>query len=83
MNTSIDEQVARNYQAFVAELPELCKTQAGKFALMHDGKIVEFFDTMRDAYFAGLKLFEQEGRFSVQEVVAEPVDLGYYSHALS
>jgi hypothetical protein len=42
---------------------------------MRDGKIVEFFDTARDAFLAGQKLFEEDKLFSVQEVVETPVDL--------
>ncbi len=83
MAAKANDQVRRNYDAFVAKLPVLLKSHAGKVALMRDGEIVEFFDTARDAYFAGLRLFEEEGRFSIQEVVEAPVDLGFYSHAVS
>ena len=83
MRIEVSDQVKRNYGAFVAKLPSLLKAHPGKFALMRDGEIVEFFDTARDAYFAGLRLFQEEGRFSIQEVVEAPVDLGFYSHAVS
>ncbi len=83
MATKTDDQVKGNYDAFMVELPSLLKSHAGKFALMRDGAVVEFFDTARDAYFAGLGLFKEEGRFSIQEVVEAPVDLGFYSHAVS
>jgi len=83
MATKADDQVKGNYDAFMAKLPSLLKSHAGKFALMRDGEVVEFFDTARDAYFAGLRLFKEEGRFSIQEVVEAPVDLGFYSHAVS
>jgi hypothetical protein len=75
------QQIESNYEAFQKELPNLIQTHRGKFALMHDGKIVEFFDTARDAFVAGQKLFEDK-LFSVQEVVDTPVDLGFFSHAL-
>jgi len=83
MAVKTGDQVRRNYDAFTAKLPSLLKTHAGKVALMRDGEIVEFFDTARDAYFAGIRLFTQEGLFSIQEVVEAPVDLGFYSHAVS
>jgi hypothetical protein len=76
------DQVERNYQAFEAKLPDLLKTHAGKFAPMHDGEIVEFFDTARDAYLAGMRLYKAEGAFSIQEVVGTPIDLGFYSRAM-
>lgn len=75
------EQVDRNYEAFVARLPALAKTHRGKFALMRDGEIVEFFDTPRDAYIAGCSLYKADRLFSIQEIVETPVDLGFFSHA--
>ena len=62
-------------------LPKLVGTQAGRFALMRDEKIVEFFDTASDAYVAGSKLYA-DGLFSVQEVNDTSVDLGFFSHAV-
>lgn len=76
------EQIDRNYKAFVDSLPTLLKTHAGKFALMRDGKIVEFFDTARDAYVAGTTIFKDDNLFSIQEVVEVPVNLGFFSHAV-
>jgi len=74
-------QVERNYEAFRAKLPELLSTHEGKFALMRDGEIVDFFDTAMDAYTVGKKEFGLGG-FSIQEVVNNVLDLGYFSHAL-
>jgi hypothetical protein len=76
------QQLEDNYKAFQAQLPSLLTTHPGKFALMRDGQIVEFFDTPRDAYVAGQKLFSTDHLFSVQEVVETPVDLGFFSYAL-
>ena len=77
------EQVKKNYDAFVAQLPDLIKTHPGRFALMREGAIIEFFDTPRDAYAAGSKMYTDEKRFSIQQVVEAPVDLGFFSHAVS
>ena len=82
MTDSRHDQLQTNYQAFEKLLPSLLPQNAGKFALMQDGKIIEFFDTPRDAYVAGQKLFGEAGLFSVQEVVEAPVDLGFFSHAV-
>jgi hypothetical protein len=76
-----DDQVGRNYDAFVRKLPELLTTDRGKFALMHDAQIVEFFDTAGDAYRAGQRLY-QDQNFSIQEVTDAPADLGFFSYAL-
>jgi hypothetical protein len=80
---ALRQQIEINYKEFEQLLPSLLATHRGKFALMRDGKIVEFFDTARDAYIAGRKLFEQDQAFSVQEVIDAPVDLGFFSHAVS
>lgn len=74
------QQIEHNYEAFTQKLPELLLTHRGQFALMRYGRIVEFFDTMRDAYVAGQQLFDQDHLFSVQEVSDTAVDLGFFSH---
>ncbi len=74
------EEVERNYRAFREHLPDLLKEHRNKFALMRDARIVDFFDTSRDAFVAGSNLYE-DGRFSIQEVTDQAVDLGYLSHA--
>lgn len=74
------DEVERNYAAFMRQLPEILDSYAGKFALMHQARIVEFFDSPGDAWLVGVRLYGD--RFSVQEVVDAPVDLGFYSHAV-
>lgn len=81
MEQSKEAEVKRNYEAFMQQLPQLLVTHQGKFALMRDGKVIEFFDTSADAYRAGQKLYEDQ-RFSIQQVIDSPVDLGFFSHAL-
>lgn len=76
-------QVETNYEAFKQQLPKLVAENRGKFALMRAREIVEMFDTARDAFVAGQKMFGSADQFSVQEVIDTPVDLGFYSHALS
>ena len=82
MSEMHDHHIRQNYEAFMIQLPQLVLTQRGKFALMYNKEIIEFFDTARDAYIAGQKLFPDQV-FSVQEVRETPVDLGFFSHALS
>ena len=74
----IREQVKNNYETFQAQIPSLLPAYRGKFALMRDRKIVEFFDTARDAYVAGQKLYDDR-IFSIQEVVETPIDLSFSS----
>lgn len=82
MTDNIQKQIENNYKAFCEQLPSILVSRRGKFALMRDGKIIEFFDTARDAFVAGQKLFSEDKLFSVQEVIEVPVDLGFFSHAL-
>ncbi len=70
-----------NFEAFRRQLPDLLKTHAGKFALLREGGIVEYFDTARDAMIYGSKEYA-DGLFSIQEVTDRSANLGYFSHAL-
>jgi hypothetical protein len=83
MSELVRQQIETNYEAFQKQLPSLLSSHRGKFALMRDGKIVEFFDTARDAYIAGQKIFANDRLFSIQEIIETPVDLGFFSHAVS
>ncbi len=75
-----ESQIDRNYQAFVARLPELLQTHPGKFALLHDEHIDEFFQSALAAVNEGARRFGM-GAFSVQEVTSEVENLGFYSYA--
>ena len=73
-------EVDRNYEEFQRLLPSL-KDKEGKFALMKDGHIINFYDTFADAYSTGAAIYK-DGLFSVQKVAFQPVDLGFLSHAV-
>jgi hypothetical protein len=74
-------QVELNFEAFQKLLPELLVTHAGKFAVMRDESVVEYFDSLADAVRYGTAKFGED-EFSVQEVVSKNVNLGFYSYAL-
>lgn len=76
------EQVDRNYEAFVAMLPSILPQHQNKYALMKDGEVVAFYSTLEDAYTTANKFFPDQP-FSVQKVTDIPVDLGFFSHAIS
>ena len=78
--TEREHEVHKNYTAFKEQLPTLLSQRAGKFALMRDREIIEFFDTAGDAMKFG-KLKFTDGLFSIQEVTGRFIDLGYFSHA--
>lgn len=72
--------VKANYEAFLTLLPALMDEHVGKFVLLRDGKVVEIFDSARDALVFGESTFD-DGLFSVQEVMTLTADLGWYSRA--
>lgn len=74
------QEVDRNYEAFQAMLPELVKIHPKRFALLRNKELIACFDTARDAIEAGRVLFD-DGIFSIQEISAQPIDLGYFSRA--
>lgn len=78
--TDEQSQVDVNYRAFQAKLSELLATHAGKLALMHDGDIVDFFDSYADAVRFGVEKFGEIRNFSVQEVTHSALSMGLYSY---
>ena len=64
---SIQAEVDRNYESFLKLLPDIPQSKVGKFAVLHDGKIVEYFDTAGDAATFGNDKFKNK-LFSVQKV---------------
>ena len=78
---ALQAAVDRNFEAFQDLLPGLVDTHSGKYALMRDSEVVEFFDSARDAVIFGEKQYP-DGLFSVQQVTKKIVDLGYFSYAL-
>lgn len=74
-----EKEVEGNLQAFLAQLPNIPLEQRGKFALLHHGKIVGYYDSPADAAAAG-SLKYNDKIFSIQQVTDVAVDLGYYSH---
>ena len=80
-STSAREQVDKNYEAFVAMLPNILPIHQNKYALMKDGEVVGYYSTLEDAYMTANKFYHDQP-FSVQKVTDIPVDLGFFSHAV-
>lgn len=53
----------------------------GKYALMKEKKVVEYYDTKDDARKTGNIMFK-DGVFSIQKIEKQNIDLGYFSHAI-
>ena len=70
MGAPNQDQVDRNYEAFLKRLPLLIAQHPNRWALLHDGECIDCFDTVQDAAIAGLRLYG-EGQFSVQQIVQQ------------
>jgi len=81
MAHSHQTEVDENFSVFTKLLPELLKSHPGKHAVMHSGRVVEFFDTISDAVRYGHAKFG-DMNFSIQEVTTQHINLGYHSYAL-
>ena len=75
-------QVDRNYASFKEKLPSLLTTQRGRYALMKDGEIIAFYDTLSDAYVTAHR-FVGPDEFSIQRVTDQRIDLGFFSNAVA
>jgi hypothetical protein len=73
------QQVDRNYDAFMGMLDSILAEHRDELALMRDGEIVGYFNTPRELLVAAAERFP-DGIFSIQEVTDEPLDLGFLSH---
>lgn len=71
---------AENYQAFEQSLPKLLPDEKGKYALLHDGRLIGIFDSALEAHNAGARSFD-DGLFSVQKVKEGAINLGFFSYA--
>jgi Family of unknown function (DUF5678) len=80
--TQTRDQVDKNYEAFVAMLPNIIGLHRNKYALMKDGEVVGYYTTLEDAYMTANKFYPNEP-YSVQKVTDVAVDLGFFSHAVS
>lgn len=74
-----DEELDRNYDAFKIALPDLIAEHRDAYVVVRDGSVREIYETMKDAYQAGWRKF-QDDLFSVQKITDEIVDLGYFSY---
>jgi hypothetical protein len=81
MAHAIEVEIERNYAAFVDMLGELIRDNEGRYALLRDRHLEGLFDSPGDAARAGFAKFGDHN-YSIQLVTDEPVDLGFYSHAL-
>ncbi len=85
MTLRVDKQKLRaevdaNYDFLQRKLSTYLPDHEGEYALLKSRELVSFFTKPGDAYREGLRRFD-DGIFSIQEVTAEPLDLGFFSYA--
>jgi hypothetical protein len=78
---TLQDEIDRNYSAFLEMLPNIIATHREQYALMKDGKIIGFFITSVDARTAA-EAFIKDKLYSIQKVTDSAIDLGYFSHAV-
>ena len=74
--SAIEREVEKNFEAFERQVESLIEIHSGKFALMRNCQIVEYFDTAGDAVRGG-KARYKDCVFSVQEVTPKALDLAH------
>ena len=77
----IEAEINKNYKVFEGQLPDLMNSQPGKFALMRNKKIMQFFDSAGDAMIYAEAQYS-DGLYSIQKITVRTTDLGYFSHAV-
>ena len=56
------------------------KEHLGEYALMHDAQVVDVFETVDEAFNAGMDNFGAD-QFSIEEIGAQPIHLGVFGLA--
>jgi hypothetical protein len=82
MAHAIEVEIERNFAAFKDLLPDLLKNSEGQYALLHNQTLEGIFGTAGEAERAGYTRF-RDMPYSIQLVSEMPIDLGFYSYAIS
>jgi hypothetical protein len=77
---AIEAEIERNFDFFQRSLAQFLPNERGRFALLRDCKVIQFYQTPFDAEKAGEVQFP-DGLYSIQEVTESPVDLGFFTYA--
>lgn len=72
------KEALRNNEAYQHIKVELEEKHMGRFALMHDGGLVDIYDDSSEAYSKGCEKFGL-GKFSIQAIGEEPISLGIFT----
>ncbi len=76
-----EKEVSANYKYFKKMQPEWRNEHLLEFVLIHHQELVDFFESENDAIKVGIRHYGM-GKFSVQSVKNDSIDLGYQSNVL-
>ena len=71
-NDAMERERKINEPYFLKKLKDLLPKYEGTTALMHDKKIICFYEEYLDAYYGGYARYTIDGVFSVHEVTMKP-----------
>lgn len=74
------QEIDANYDYLQRTLALLLPEHEGQYALLKDRRVVGFYPRAADAYRDAMDRYPDH-LFSIQEITAEPLDLGLFSHA--
>ena len=81
MNSPKQIEVDKNFEYFLSVLMDILPLHAGKYALLKNQKIIEYFHNLEDAQKYAEALYP-DGLFSVQKVDGTPIRLGFIGEVI-
>jgi hypothetical protein len=80
MSSLTQREVDQNFDYFERNLARYLVEHPNQYVLLHERQEIAFFDRAIDAYQEGKRRFP-DGKFSIQQVTDEPLDLGFLTLA--
>ncbi|MCA8835338.1 MAG: hypothetical protein K8953_09670 [Proteobacteria bacterium] len=75
------DELQKNIAAYEKMEKDLLETSYGKIALFSNGKLIDVYNDLADAYKVGLK-YHGEGKFSIKKINTKVEHLGIRSYSL-
>jgi len=82
MADSFQDVIERDYAWFLGQLSALLPEHRGSYALIHNCRLIGIFGSPGEAEQEGERRFPK-APYSIQPIEDQPVDMGYFSHAIS
>lgn len=82
MQTQLELEIDKNFDFIQRNMAAYLPSQEGRYALLRDCCVIEFYDTAASAERAGNQKYGDQP-FSIQEITQSTVDLGFFSYAFA